>query len=97
MLIAQQPAPNDAPQQAAVAVPSAPSTPADVDASKPVTPQQKQLKDDTEKLLILANELKAEMDKSNKDTLSLSVIKKAQEVEKLAHKVSGEMKASLAN
>jgi len=70
------------------------------DISKPTapqTPQQKQLADDTAKLLTLANELKAELDKSTKDTLSLSVIKKAEQVEKLAHKVRDEMKASLPN
>jgi hypothetical protein len=66
-------------------------------ALKPQSPQEKQLAEDTAKLLALANELKAEMDKSTKDTLSLSVIKKAEEVEKLAHKVRDEMKASLTN
>jgi hypothetical protein len=68
-----------------------------LDNSKPLSPQQKQLAEDTTKLLTLANELKAEIDKSNKDTLSLSVVKKAGEVEKLAHKVREEMMASLAN
>jgi hypothetical protein len=58
---------------------------------------QKELADDTAKLLVLANELKAEMDKSTKDTLSLGVVKKAEQVEKLAHKVREEMKASIAN
>jgi hypothetical protein len=61
------------------------------------SPQQKQLADDTAKLLALANELKTELDKSNKDMLSLSVIKKAEQVEKLAHKVRDEMKANLVN
>ncbi|WP_263355320.1 hypothetical protein [Acidicapsa acidisoli] len=56
-----------------------------------------QLAADTAKLLQLANELKAEMDKSTKDTLSLSVVKKAEQVEKLAHKVRDEMKASIGN
>jgi len=73
---------------------------AKADTSKPTTPQtpqQKQLADDTAKLLALANELKAELDKSSKDTLSLSVIKKAEQVEKLAHKVRDEMKASEKN
>jgi hypothetical protein len=59
--------------------------------------RQKQLAEDTAKLLVLANELKAEMDKSTKDTLSLGVIKKAEQVEKLAHKVRDEMRASLTN
>lgn len=70
------------------------------DTSKPTiaqTPQQKQLADDTAKLLTLANELKAELDASSKDTLSLSVIKKAEQVEKLAHQVRDEMKASFQN
>jgi hypothetical protein len=56
-----------------------------------------QLAADTAKLLQLANELKAEMDKSTKDTLSLSVVKKAEQVEKLAHKVRDEMKTSIGN
>jgi hypothetical protein len=56
-----------------------------------------QLAADTAKLLQLANELKAEMDKSTKDTLSLSVVKKAEQVEKLAHKVRDEMKVSMGN
>ena len=56
-----------------------------------------QLAADTAKLLQLANELKAEMDKSTKDTLSLNVVKKAEQVEKLAHKVRDEMKATAGN
>ena len=59
--------------------------------------RKNQLAVDTAKLLQLANELKSEMDKSSKDTLSLVVIKKADEVEKLAHKVRDEMKASIGN
>jgi nitric oxide reductase activation protein len=54
--------------------------------------RQKQLVADTEKLLNLANELKADVDKSTKDTLSLDVIKKADEIEKLAHSVKEKMK-----
>jgi Skp family chaperone for outer membrane proteins len=91
---AQQPASPVAAQQAAEVSPAAPAS---VDVSKPMSPKQKQLTDDTAKLQILANELKAEMDKSSKDTLSLTVIKKAEEVEKLAHKVEAEMKANLMN
>jgi len=63
----------------------------------PASDRQKQLADDTAKLLVLANELKAEMDKSTRDTLSLTVVKKAEEVEKLAHKVRDEMKKSIGN
>jgi hypothetical protein len=38
-------------------------------------------------LLKMASELKAEVDKSTKDTLSVAVVRKAGEIEKLAHKV----------
>jgi hypothetical protein len=54
--------------------------------------RQKQLVLDTQKLLALANELKVEVDKSNKDTMSLDVIRKAEEIEKLAHAVKEKMK-----
>ena len=54
--------------------------------------RQKQLVEDTQKLLALANELKADVDKSTKDTLSLDVVKKAGEIEKLAHSVKEKMK-----
>jgi hypothetical protein len=56
--------------------------------------RQKQLVSDTQKLLALANELKTDVDKSNKDTLSLDVIRKADEIEKLAHSVKEKMKGS---
>jgi nitric oxide reductase activation protein len=56
--------------------------------------RQKQLVQDTQKLLALANELKTDVDKSNKDTLSMDVIRKADEIEKLAHTVKEKMKGS---
>ena len=40
----------------------------------------------------LATDLKAQVDKSTKDTLSVDVIKKAEEIEKLAHSVKERMK-----
>jgi hypothetical protein len=55
------------------------------------------LAQDTARLYALANELKTEMDKSTKDTLSLNVIRKADEVEKMAKKVRAEMKANFDN
>jgi hypothetical protein len=58
------------------------------------TDRQKQLVSDTQKLLALANELKSDVDKSNKDMLSIDVIKKAEEIEKLAHSVKEKMKGS---
>jgi len=54
--------------------------------------RQKRLVADTEKLLALATDLKAQVDKTNKDTLSVDVIKKAEEIEKLAHSVKERMK-----
>ncbi len=54
--------------------------------------RQKQLVADTQKLLALANELKSDVDKSTKDQLSLDVIRKAEEIEKLAHSVRDKMK-----
>jgi hypothetical protein len=50
------------------------------------------VKADTEKLLKLAVELKASVDKSNENLLSVDVIKKAEEIEKLAHSVKDKMK-----
>jgi hypothetical protein len=48
---------------------------------------QKQLTQDTAKLLGLAKQLKEEVDKSNGRTLSVDVIKKATEIDKLAKSV----------
>ena len=50
------------------------------------------LKADTDKLLRLAVELKDSVDKSNENLLSLDVLKKAEEIEKLAHSVKDKMK-----
>ncbi len=95
---AQQPAQDSAVQPTEAQAPATSEPTADAaKTATPQTPQQKQLADDTAKLLTLANELKIQLDESSKDTLSLSVIKKAEQVEKLAHKVRDEMKASLQN
>ncbi len=50
------------------------------------------LKSDTDKLLKLSVELKAYVDKSNENVLSLDVIKKAEEIEKLAKSVKDKMR-----
>ena len=50
------------------------------------------LKTDTDKLFKLATELKDQVDKSNQNILSLDVIKKAEEIEKLAHSVKEKMR-----
>ncbi len=59
--------------------------------------RKKQIAADSARLLKLATDLKAEVDKTNKDTLSVSVIRKADEIEKLAHAVREKMKASVGN
>jgi len=50
------------------------------------------LKTDTDKLLKLSVELKAYVDKSDENVLSLDVIKKADEIERLAKSVKDKMK-----
>jgi hypothetical protein len=61
-------------------------------AKKANLARQADLKRDTEKLYKLASELKDSVDKTNESTLSLEVIKKAEEIEKLAHSVKDKMK-----
>jgi hypothetical protein len=50
------------------------------------------IKTDTDKLLKLSVELKAYVDKSDENVLSLDVIKKAEEIEKLAKSVKDKMR-----
>jgi len=54
--------------------------------------RQQEIKKDTDKLLELANELKQYVDKTNENIISLDVIKKAEQIEKLAHSVKDKMK-----
>jgi len=54
--------------------------------------RQTSLQKDTDRLLQLATELKEYVDKTNEHTLSMDVIKKADEIEKLAKSVKGKMK-----
>jgi hypothetical protein len=51
-----------------------------------------QLKIDTDKLLRLSVELKTYVDKTNTDVLSVDVMKKAEEIEKLAKSVHDKMR-----
>ena len=57
--------------------------------------RQQDIRDDTLKLYQLATDLKAAVDKSNENTLSLDVIRKADEVEKLAKKVKEKMRDAI--
>lgn len=56
------------------------------------TERKKQIADESAQLLDMALALKAEVDKTTKDTLSLNVIKKADQIEKLAKSVKDKMK-----
>jgi len=53
-----------------------------------------QLQRDTDKLFQLSTELKQYVDKTNENVLSLDVLKKAEEIEKLAHSVRLKMKGN---
>jgi hypothetical protein len=64
----------------------APQTKQDIHASA-IDERKKQIADESASLLSLANSLKAEVDKSTKDTLSVTVVRKAGEIEQLAHKM----------
>jgi spore coat polysaccharide biosynthesis protein SpsF (cytidylyltransferase family) len=60
--------------------------------SRAIAERQLRLRHDTEKLLALAAELKQNVDKTGPNILSLDVIKKAQEIEKLAKSVKDKMR-----
>lgn len=86
-----------APKQDQTAKPDQPQDQKSATAAdnKPMTPEearQAQIVADTNKLYQLAQELQAEVAKSNKNTLSLAVVKKAAEVEKLAKSLKERMK-----
>ena len=57
--------------------------------------RKKQIAEDSAKLLKLAADLKVEVDKTDKDALSLNVIRKADEIERLAHNVKEKMKLTV--
>jgi hypothetical protein len=73
-----------------LAIPAAQPGQSSFDAAN--TERRKQIADDSARLLKLATDLKTEVDKTTKDTLSLNVIRKADEIEKLAHGVKEKMK-----
>lgn len=82
---------------AAIEAPSGPPDPMrarmDEDRRKALNDDRhKRLAADVDKLIALTTELKSDVDKTTKDELSLEVIKKAQEIEKLAHDVQSRMK-----
>jgi hypothetical protein len=58
--------------------------------------RQEEIRTDTQKLFQLATELKDAVEKTNENMLSLDVVKKADEVEKLAKKVKEKMREGTA-
>ena len=76
----QQTPPSPAPQ-----APPALQEPATKDDNR--TPKQKLLADQAQRLVAMATELKVEVDKTNKNILSLDVVRKAEEIEALAHRM----------
>lgn len=58
--------------------------------------RKKQLQEDSQMLLKLATDLKEELDKASRDTLSLGVVHKAEEIERLAHSVQVKMKLTMS-
>ena len=57
--------------------------------------RQKQMTEDTARLLTLASELKSEMRQPGKDALSVVELRKAELIEKLARNVREKMKATI--
>lgn len=58
--------------------------------------RQEEIRQDTLKLFQLATDLKSAVEKTDENVMSLDVIKKAEEVEKLAKKVKEKMKEGTA-
>ncbi len=72
-----------------------PAVPPDIEkkmAKERATARYQSLKRDSETLLELATELKQYVDKSGEHVLSMDVIKKCDEIEKLSKSVRGKMK-----
>jgi hypothetical protein len=104
----QQPLPSTpppTPPSASAAPAPAAATPADASAAQAGKPAPGAVAaevkiqpavEQSQTLLKLATDLKTEVDKTNQDTLSLSVIRKAGEIERLAHAVREKAKLTAA-
>ena len=60
------------------------------------TVRQKEMASDTEKLVALASQVKADMDKSTQPTLSMEAVRQVEQIEKLAQSVRDKMRASVS-
>lgn len=83
-------APVAEPAAAAPAVAAPPPVPVPANAGGDAARQA--INNDCAGLLKMANELKAAVDKTNKDVLSIAVVRKANQIEQLAHHVRDEMR-----
>jgi len=75
---------------------SSSSTPAEIEMQKHIAKQRNQerfakIKKDTDQLLELATQLKKSVDQASEETLSLEVVRKAEQIEKLAKQVRQKM------
>jgi hypothetical protein len=77
--------PENAAQPASAAQPAAPAPPVLIEL--PADPKQRQVAIECNDLLTMATDLKAVVDKSSKDQLSLDVVRKAGQLEQYARKV----------
>jgi len=61
--------------------------PSEADSKTGVGPEKQQIAGECAQLLKMATALKTEIDKTTKDTLSVAVVRQADQIEQLAHKV----------
>lgn len=86
------PAPSAAPAPDVEAAELAEPVPVPPPANAGGDSARQQINNECVDLLKMANELKAEVAKTNRDVLSVSVVRKADQIEQLARQVRGEMK-----
>jgi small-conductance mechanosensitive channel len=90
-----------APPANAPVVPDAHSNPKEAQAAQQSAPAsnaeaKKRIADESARLLKLATDLNVEVGKTTQDTLSLAVIRKAAQLERLAHEVKEKSQPSVA-
>ena len=99
--VAQESKPPDTPAATSAQAPETEARPAkdskQQKAAAAESERRKLITDQSAQLLEMVLALKAEVDKTTKDTLSLNVIKKADEIEKLAKQVKEKMKQNSGN
>ena len=74
--------------------PPPPPPPKPADAGGDAARQQ--VNNETANLLAMAYALKAEVDKTNQDQLSIAVVRKANQIEQLARKVRDDMRPAMS-